>query len=126
MVDLGAKGLVVAGAGAGATSGTQQEGLRYAMEKGVVVVTATRTGSGRVAGSRGMMVERTQSAAAARFQAGNAVQGTMPGLTPDVLAQFRRRVGGEDLAPIKARILLMLALSKSQDPVEIQRMFVEY
>jgi L-asparaginase len=40
----------------------------------------------------------------------------------------RRRafIGGEDLQPIKARILLMLALTKTNDPAEIQRMFIEY
>ena len=43
-------------------------------------------------------------------------------------APRRRRafVGGEDLQPIKTRILLMLALTKTSDPVEIQRMFLEY
>ena len=37
-----------------------------------------------------------------------------------------RRINGDDLQPIKARILLMLALAKTQDPAEIQRMFREY
>ena len=92
-VDLGARGLVVAAAGAGATSGTQSEGLSYAIGKGVTVVGTTRTGSGRVSGAR-------------RFG-----------------AAF---IGGEDLAPIKARILLMLALATTRDPAEIQRMFLEY
>ena len=53
LVDLGAKGIVIAGAGAGATSGTQNEGIDYAAEKGVFVVTATRTGAGRIAPNRG-------------------------------------------------------------------------
>jgi L-asparaginase len=35
-------------------------------------------------------------------------------------------VAGEDLMPVKARILLMLALTRTSDPAEIQRMFVEY
>jgi L-asparaginase/Glu-tRNA(Gln) amidotransferase subunit D len=35
-------------------------------------------------------------------------------------------VGGEDLSPIKARILLMLALASTKDPADIQRMFLEY
>jgi L-asparaginase/Glu-tRNA(Gln) amidotransferase subunit D len=35
-------------------------------------------------------------------------------------------LGSEDLAPVKARILLMLALAKTQDPTEIQRIFTEY
>jgi L-asparaginase/Glu-tRNA(Gln) amidotransferase subunit D len=60
------------------------EGFRVAGEpeargKGVLVVTSTRTGSGRIA--------------------------------------------AEDLAPVKARILLMLALAQTRDPAEIQRMF---
>ena len=38
-VDAGAKGIVMATAGAGATSGTQNEGLNYAAQKGVFVVT---------------------------------------------------------------------------------------
>jgi L-asparaginase len=39
-VDAGAKGIVVATAGAGATSGTQSEGITYAAEKGVFVVSS--------------------------------------------------------------------------------------
>ena len=92
-VDLGARGLVIAAAGAGATSGTQSDGLGYAIGKGVAVVVTTRTGSGRISGTR------------------------MSG---------SRYIGGEDLAPIKARILLMLALATTSDPAVIQRMFLEY
>ena len=44
LVDQGAKGIVIASAGAGATSGTQSEGIRYAIDKGVFVVTSTRAG----------------------------------------------------------------------------------
>jgi L-asparaginase len=62
---------------------------------GVVVVAATRTGSGRIA---------AQSASRVR-----------DGM-----------IGGEDLTPLKARILLMLALTRTQSPVDIQRMFTEY
>ncbi|HXG55607.1 MAG TPA: asparaginase, partial [Vicinamibacterales bacterium] len=78
-VDAGARGIVVATAGAGAMSGTQVDGVRYATARGVVIVSTTRAGSGRIAGSR--------------------TSGT---------------VAGEDLAPIKARILLMLALTKTR------------
>jgi L-asparaginase len=95
LVDLGARGLVIATAGAGATSGTQGDGIRYATQKGVFVVMTTRTGSGRLAAR---------------------------GLPGD--ASFR--IQGEDLAPVKARILLMLALTKTKDGAEIQRMFTEY
>jgi L-asparaginase len=90
-VDAGAKGIVLATAGAGATSGTQGEGIRYATSKGITVVTTTRTGSGRISGGG---------------------RGTM--------------VAGEDLAPLKARILLMVALTKTSDPAELRRIFSEY
>ena len=96
VVDQGAKGIVIAAAGAGATSGTQEEGIRYAVDKGVFVVTTTRTGGGRVAA-------RGRPSSAPRLQ-----------------------IQGEDLAPVKARILLMLALTKTQDGAVIQRMFTEY
>jgi L-asparaginase len=96
LVDLGAKGIVIAAAGAGALSGTQGEAVQYAIEKGVFVVTSTRTGSGRVAA-------RTRSTSAPRLQ-----------------------IQGEDLEPVKARILLMLALTKTKDGADIQRMFTEY
>jgi L-asparaginase len=96
-VDNGAAGIVIATA-AGGTSGTQLEGVRYATSKRVVVVSATRTSAGRVvpAGEPGRVV---------------AAPGTL---------------AAEDLAPIKARVLLMLALARHADPREIQRMFREY
>jgi L-asparaginase len=62
------------------------------------VVTATRTGAGRVVaiGEGGRVT---------------AVPGTL---------------AAEDLTPIKARILLMLALTRTTDTHELQRMFREY
>ena len=60
------------------------------------VVLTTRTGSGRIAA-------RNTQASAPRFQ-----------------------IQGEDLAPVKARILLMLALTRTNEGSEIQRMFTEY
>lgn len=106
IVDLGAKGIVMATAGAGATSGDQNAGLEYAAEKGVFVVTATRTGAGRIA------------------PGGGGGGGTTP--TP---AQLRRRafsISSEDHTPVKSRILLMLALAKTQNRDEIQRIFSDY
>jgi L-asparaginase len=105
IVDQGAKGIVVASAGAGALSGTQNDGLRYASEKGVVVVVSTRTGSGRIA-ARGAGTENPSGGAPA--------------------GRARSRVNAEDLAPLKARILLMLALTVTDREAEIQRMFAEY
>lgn len=98
MADQGAKGIVIASAGAGALSGTQGEGIQYAIGKGVFVVTSTRTGSGRIASRR----------------------------RPTTSGQPVYQVAAEDLAPVKARILLMLALTKTKDGREIQRMFTEY
>jgi L-asparaginase len=103
MVDQGAKGIIIASAGAGATSGTQIEGIRYATEKGVFVVTSTRTGSGRIAARGG-------------GRGGDGAPPTGGGY----------RIAAEDLAPVKARILLMLALTMTQDQSVIQRMFAEY
>lgn len=102
--DQGAKGIVIATAGAGATSGTQGEGISYALGKGVFVVRTTRAGGGRIAG-RPRVVNPSASGA------------------PD---PRELSIAGEDLAPVKARILLMLALTRTRSPAEIQRMFLEY
>ncbi len=95
--DNGAAGIVLATA-SGGTSGTQLEGLRYATSRRTVIVSATRTGAGRVvaAGEQGRVL---------------AAPGTL---------------AAEDLAPLKARILLMLALARTTDPRDIQRMLREY
>ena len=127
MVDQGAKGIVIASAGAGATSGTQGEGIRYATEKGVFVVTSTRTGSGRIVGrggGRGAAPDGARAEMAETTQA--AAPPTAGGQRGDFATGARFRVAAEDLAPVKARILLMLALTATQDQAEIQRMFMEY
>lgn len=98
VVDAGAKGVVMATAGAGATSGTQGQGTSYAIGKQVFVVTTTRTGAGRIAGG------------------GRGGRGGGPIF----------RIAGDDLTPIKARILLMLAIATTTDGAQIQRMFREY
>lgn len=103
--DAGAVGLVVAAAGAGSTSRSQSQAIQQALDRGVHVVVTTRTGSGRV------MPPVVQGEVA------RAVPGT-PGV--------RQRIMGEDLSPVKARILLMLALTRTQDDSQIQRMFEEY
>jgi L-asparaginase len=107
-VDAGARGVVLATAGAGATSGTQNDGIDYAAQKSVFVVSTTRTGSGRIAPPRG----------------------GSPASTARISDDARRRqsfaVAGEDHLPVKARILLMLALTQTSDRAQIQRMFSEY
>jgi L-asparaginase len=107
LVDQGAKGIVIASAGAGATSGTQSDGIRYAIDKGVYVVTSTRAGAGRIAARDPVVAQDDSDRVASRIGAG-------------------LRIAAEDLAPLKARILLMLALTKTTDTAEIQRMFMEY
>ena len=114
IVDQGARGIVIASAGAGATSGTQGQGIQYAIEKGVFVVTSTRTGSGRIA-SRG----RGTAATTTTSNDGDTAPAPARPATD-------RRIAAEDLAPVKARILLMLALTRTTDGSEIQRMFTEY
>jgi len=114
IVDQGARGIVIASAGAGATSGTQGQGIQYAIEKGVFVVTSTRTGSGRIA-ARG----RGTAATATTSNDGDAAPAPARPASD-------RRIAAEDLAPVKARILLMLALTRTTDGSEIQRMFTEY
>jgi L-asparaginase len=110
--DNGAKGIVIASAGAGATSGTQAEGVDYAAGKNVFVVTSTRTGSGRIAADRtrpaSMAAEDQPAEVVARRQ------------------RSRSFIAAEDLQPLKARILLMVALTKTQDRDELQRIFKEY
>ncbi len=75
---------------AGGLAPGQRDALARATAKGVVVVIASRTGSGAV---------------------------------PAPAEPF---ITADDLLPQKARILLMLALTKTQNPAEIQRMFSEY
>ena len=105
-VDAGAQGLVMATAGAGATSGTQNEGITYAADQGVFVVRSTRTGGGRVADGRGFVPPG--------------------GLSQDEQRRRRMLVAAEDLTPVKARILLMLGLTRTKDRDVLQRYFLEY
>lgn len=76
--------------------------ITSALGKGVFVVTTARAGSGRIAGRPRLAT------------------------TPAAPNPWDRAVAGEDLAPIKARILLMLALTKTQSGADIPRMFLEY
>ena len=103
-VEAGAAGLVVAGAGAGSVSRQQRDAIGLVSETGTPVVVTSRTGSGRVP-ARGQPGDEPASVSTAS---------TPPG------------IGGEDLSPVKARILLMLALTVTTDPQEIQRMFSQY
>jgi L-asparaginase len=93
-VAAGAKGLVIAGTGAGHTQNARKILKELADSTGVVVVRSARVGAGRV-----IRQDNWQE----------------PGF-----------VAADNLSPQKARILLQLALSKTNKPDEIQQMFDEY
>jgi L-asparaginase len=105
VVKAGARGIVVAGTGAGDMTYGESEAVLRAREAGVMVVRGTRVGSGRV------------------------VDSELPMRDPKVLRPRYREKGiitSDNLTPQKARVLLMLALTRTQNPQEIQRVFDEY
>lgn len=125
-VDGGAKGIVIATAGAGATAPGQSEGFQYAASKGVVLVNATRTGSGRIA-ARLAPAQAAAPPSAAATAAGTPPPGAAPAAAAGAQGRVRRTfLAAEDLTPLKARVLLMVALTKTQDPETLQRILTEY
>lgn len=95
-VAAGAKGIVVAGVGNGGMSASVREHLAALARQGIVIVRSTRVSSGIV----------TRNSA--------------------VCDDDCRFIAADTLSPQKARVLLMLALTRTNDPSEIQRMFLEY
>ena len=95
-VAAGAKGIVYAGVGDGSVALDVRPALAEARKKGIVIVRSSRVGSGIVARN---------------------------GEVNDDEFDF---VAGDNLNPQKARILLMLALTRTTDTRAIQRMFWEY
>lgn len=104
-VAAGARGLVIAGAGEGNVSPAQAQAIARATRQRVAVVIGTRTGAGRVS-----------AGALARLRARTRPDDADPAYL----------VAAEDLAPAKARVLLMLALTRTDAGVPIQHMFREY
>ncbi len=98
LVTAGARGIVLAGTGAGNVSSAEHEALKSLLARPQnerpVLVRSSRTGNGRVIANKA-------------DDAGGMV-------------------AGDNLNPQKARILLMLALTKTSDPARISRMFSEY
>lgn len=95
-VAAGAKGIVHAGTGNGSINVNVKPAIEDALKKGVVIVRSSRVGNGIV---------------------------TRNGEFDD---DKYNTVASDTLNPQKARVLLMLALTKTTDPKEIQRMFWEY
>jgi L-asparaginase/glutamin-(asparagin-)ase len=96
LVASGAKGLVHAGVGNGSLPAKVRPALSAARKKGVIIVRSSRVGQGIVARN---------------------------GEANDDELDF---VAGDNLSPQKARILLMLALTKTDNTRDIQRMFSMY
>jgi L-asparaginase len=90
----GAKGLVVAGTGAGSTGNLAKELTSIATSGKAVVVQSSRVGEGRVVRNNNWHE---------------------PGM-----------VVADNLSPHKSALLLALALTRSNDPHEIQRIFDQY
>jgi L-asparaginase len=95
-VKLGAKGIVVAGVGDGNMTGKALDALTRAAKGGVVCVRSTRVASGRT-------------------WRNSEVNDDKLGL-----------VAAGELNPAKARVLLKLALMKTKDAAEMQRIFDQY
>ena len=95
-IQAGAKGIVHAGTGNGSIAKAEYPAVEQALSKGIVIVRSARVGNGIVARN---------------------------GEANDDKYGF---VAGDNLNPQKARILLMLALTKTTDAKDIQRMFWEY
>ena len=95
-INAGAKGIVHAGTGDGSIGKAEYPSFENALKHGIVVVRSARVGSGIIARN---------------------------GEADDDKYGF---VSSDNLNPQKARILLMLALTKTNDVKEIQRMFWEY
>ena len=99
----GARGIVIAGTGAGDMTHAESDAVLRAREAGVAVVRGSRVGAGRVFDQ-------------------------MPKNARAVRPWYRDHgiIASDNLTPQKARVLLMLALAANQPPREIQRMFNEY
>jgi len=95
-VNNGAKGIVVAGVGDGNMTTPALDALKKAAKDGVVVVRSTRLPMGLTLRN-------------------NEVNDDEMGF-----------VASGELNPPKSRVLLQLALTKTKDPVAIQKMFYEY
>jgi L-asparaginase len=96
LVEKGVKGIVLAGVGDGNTTDAALAALENAAKKGVAVVRCSRTGSG--------VVDRNVE------------------INDDKLGF----IAGMELSAQKARILLMLGLTKTSDIKKLQQMFLEY
>jgi L-asparaginase len=101
----GAKGLVVATTG---MAPSERESFEAIRRQGIILVTTFPSGDHVATPFRGFDTPATAA----------VLSGSQPRPQPMVVAQH--------LLPSKCRILLMLALTKTSDAREIQRIFAEY
>ena len=92
--DAGARAIVMSSVAPGLVTPGQQEALRAAQAKGIMIVLSTRAGSGRI-------LRRTS-------------------------LRDRNIVAADNLNPQKARVLTMLALTVSENPETVQKIFDTY
>lgn len=96
LIKNGSKGIISVGMGNGSLYPDSQNLLEEAVSKGIKVVRSSRVGSGEV---------------------------TLNGETNDEKSGF---IVADNLSPAKARVLLMLALTKTNDTAKIQQMYFKY
>jgi L-asparaginase len=118
-VAAGARGIVVAATGRGDVPPKQREALRRAIAKGVVVVVGSRAGSGSVEVGDGV---RNRAPKPDTSKA-DASTGTRPRDTSSVDGSEPSTIGAGTLNVQKARILLMLQLTKTSDPAKVAKVF---
>jgi L-asparaginase len=97
--------------------------IEAAIERGAegLVIAGFPTGSGTPA-----MDEAVQRVAAKGIPVVMTNRGGMGRVTDTRPKESRPLIYGDNLTPVKARILLMLALTTTRDPAEIQRIFERY
>lgn len=96
LVSQGVQGIVLAGVGDGNTTDEALAGLRDAAKKGVVIVRSSRVASG---------VTRRNV---------------------EINDDHYGFIASQELNPAKARVLLMLGLTKTHDVKKLQQYFYEY
>jgi L-asparaginase len=131
-VAAGARGIVVAATGRGDVPPNQRQALRRAMAKGVIVVVGSRAGSGSVEVGNGV---RGNGSGRDTSTADVSVDRARPDAsTADVSRHPMRRdtssdatqpstIGAGTVNVQKARILLMLELTRSSDPAAVAKEF---
>lgn len=124
----GARGIVYAAPGNGSLSTDACAALQRARAAGVAVVRSSRVGSGRVAvhpeGVGGNHRQCDSIATRGWSHPMGAARPSNPGGEAD--DDTLGFVAGDNLSPQKARVLLMLGLTRTADSLELQRMFDIY